>query len=347
MGSDNFDIPNRSNWRFGKELGCGNPFEDKTIIIRSYIGYMVRRVSQMFEWKGLPETIPQRELERLLQLNGFAVIDNVPNPKRGESGLYAFYAGLGGMANAYQKPTIANINNPYLNFVHTGAELNKDVALVLNDMNYEGLYDMYAKYANLLAEIDVTMRVLSVNSRAPFVLYAENDDMKLTLDGYIKDLEAGKISYVIGKRLKNLQEKLPPSIETKPYSSQSAGELIKSLIELKQYVKASWFNELGIQDAFNMKREALSTEEINLTDDTLMPLIDEMLNMRQLSAEIINKIFGTQISVDFSSVWKERREENELLKEKMEAEAEITKQPDEQTQKEPEEPKKEEETKND
>ena len=96
-----------------------------------------------------------------------------------------------------------------------------------------------------------------------------------------------------------------------------------------------------------MKREALSTEEINLTDDTLMPLIDEMLNMRQLSAEIINKIFGTQISVDFSSVWKERREENELLKEKMEAEAEITKQPDEQTQKEPEEPKKEEETKND
>ena len=71
-----------------------------------------------------------------------------------------------------------------------------------------------------------------------------------------------------------------------------------------------------------MKREALSTEEINLADDTLMPLIDEMLAMRQEACKLVNEKFGTNWSVDFNSVWKERREENDLKREKQEAEIE-------------------------
>lgn len=324
-------IPNRCNWDFRLSLGDYNPYKCKGEIVASYISSMVRRVSRMFEWKGLPDTIPEFELERMLQLNGYAVVDDVPSPVRGDKGLYAFYAILGGMGSAYYKPTRCSIANPYLGFNKTNIELNKDCALILNDLNYEGLFLLYSRYANLLAEIDITMRVLTINSRAPFVLYCETDDMKITLDDYISKLEAGEISYIIGGKFRIVQDDTPPNIETKPYATQSAGELIKSLIELKQYVKASFFTEIGIQDNFNMKREALSAEEINLGDDTLMPYIDEMLSQRQRGAKIINEMYGTEISVDFSSVWKERRQENKLMKEKLKAEVKQVEQSAEQS----------------
>ena len=88
---------------------------NKREAVYSYIVYMLDRVAQMFEYKGLPETIPQRELELLLMVNGFACIAQVP-----EKGLYAFYGGLGGVPNAYYMPTQCIVNNPALTFnIHT------------------------------------------------------------------------------------------------------------------------------------------------------------------------------------------------------------------------------------
>ena len=134
-----------------------------------------------------------------------------------------------------------------------------------------------------------------------------------------------------------MQDGLPSQIDTKQYSSTSSAELIKSMIELRQYIRAQWYQELGIQDSFNMKREALSTEEINLADDTLKPLIDEMLAMRQEACAKINAMYGTDISVELDSVWEERKEENDLQKEKLEAEVEAEKNVAEQSSDEKEE----------
>ena len=54
-------VPNRSNWLFG---GIGNDILlDKSALIESYIRYMLGQTIEMFEYDGLPETIPQKELE--------------------------------------------------------------------------------------------------------------------------------------------------------------------------------------------------------------------------------------------------------------------------------------------
>ena len=325
MGNDNYNenIPNRCNWGNGSFLPLPEGELKKEEIIRNYMSLMIRRVSEMFEWKNLPDTIPQYELERQLQMNGFTAFVNVETTsnEKAKTGYYAIYGALGGINNAYYRPTLVTINNPWLRY-NKVLEIDKECVLVKNDMNYEGLYSMYYKYATLLAEADITFDVLSIQARVPFILYAENSDMKMTLNDYIKSIKKGEISYILGNRIKVMQDGLPSQIDTKQYSSTSSAELIKSMIELRQYVRAQWYTELGIQDSFNMKREALSKEEINLADDTLMPLIDEMLSMRQEACKKINDMYGLELSVDFSSVWKERREENELRKELQEAEVE-------------------------
>ena len=52
-------------------------YKSKTRNVNNMISYMFAKTLSMFEYQGLPETIPHRELERLLQTNGYAFITEV------------------------------------------------------------------------------------------------------------------------------------------------------------------------------------------------------------------------------------------------------------------------------
>ena len=60
-----------------------------------------------------------------------------------------------------------------------------------------------------------------------------------------------------------------------------------------------------------MKREAVNTSEAQLNNDSLLPLIDDMLRQRQIGVEKINKMFGTNITVSLASSWEDRQEATE------------------------------------
>ena len=61
-----------------------------------------------------------------------------------------------------------------------------------------------------------------------------------------------------------------------------------------------------------MKREAINEAEAALSEDILYPLIDDMLVQRQIGLEKVNKMYGTNITVELSSVWKQLREQTDL-----------------------------------
>ena len=88
-----------------------------------------------------------------------------------------------------------------------------------------------------------------------------------------------------------------------------------------QYVKASLYNELGLQSNYNMKREAIMSGESQLDEDMLHPLIDNMLKERQDALEKVNAMFGTNISVSFNSAWELNEREQEAAIEMIESEA--------------------------
>lgn len=322
-------IPNRCAWSFGSEIGINDVLKHKEMLIRHYMSMMIRRVAKMFKWDNLPKTIPAFELERQLMLNGFAVIAKVDEPKRGDAGLYALYGGLGGIYDAYLKPTEAIVNNPYLVY-NKVLKIHKDCVLILNDLNYEGLYVLFEKYATLLAEADLTFNVMLKQSRVPYILYAENSDIKIALDDYLKSIENGTLGYVLGTRISHMENDTQPQIDTKQYSSTSSAELLKANIELRQYILAQFYREIGLRDAFNMKREALSDGEIKLGEDTLFPLIDEMKEMRKLGAEEVNSMFGENWSCEYQSVWKNNEEEQEVLLETLKNEAEEDTKPEDE-----------------
>ena len=231
-------IPNRSDWIAGQCID--DILKDKKRLIHSYINYMLNRTQQMFEYTGLPDSIPQKNLELILQVNGNAIVTKV------DGDLYAFFGGLGGEFNAYYLPTIATVANPYLKF-SKNLVIDKDCIVMTNDSLYQGLMPLFSKYASLLAETDVSLRFASINARVPEIVFADNDAVKESAKEYFEKIENGKELGVIGSK------PFFEGIKTADYSSKASATNIKDLIELQQYLKSNWFIDLGLNSNKNMR----------------------------------------------------------------------------------------------
>lgn len=268
-------------------------FRNKVENVNNFIRYMLTRTLQMFEYNGLPETIPQRELERLLQVQGYAFITEY------EGKLYAFTGGLGGQQGVYGEPTEIVIANPALSFNKT-LNLEKDGVLINNDDMRQGLIHLISKYATILNENEITMILSTINKRVNNLISVSDDNTAVSAKQYLKDLEDGNIGYIMESRLYE-------SLKAKTISENNSTRLV-DLIELQQYIKASLYNELGLNSNFNMKRERLLKPEVEMNTSSIYPLVDNMLHCRQEAVEKINDMYGTSITVEFSSSWAEREE---------------------------------------
>ena len=283
------------SYYFDKFVGKLYDFTDKEAAVRNYIAYMLDRTQRIFEYKGLPDTIPQRMLEFLLQVNGYACFG-----KCGDD-LYAFYGGLGGEPDAYYRPTICVVANPYLKFNKT-FKIDEDCVIMRNDSLLYGLLPLFSRYATAMAENDISFRLSSVNTRIEFLLSAPDDATKAAAEKFLKDIDEGKQGVIASNEF------------LEGIKAQEVGRSMRTftdLIEYQQYLKASWFNEIGLNANYNMKREKLSTTESQMNNDALLPLVEDMLEQRRLALEKINEMFGTDISVDFASSWEKLLKEFE------------------------------------
>ena len=284
-------VPNRSNWSFDV---CGQDLSlDK--LTEYYIKDTLIRTQKMFKYNNLPKTIPKEQLELLLQRNGYAVVTKV------NGDLYAFYGGLGGEPNEYYLPTIATVANPALKFSKSMV-IDKECVLIKNDVMFMGLMPLIESTSYLLAQADISFKYALINGRMKAIVTAPNDEVKASLDEMFKQIEKGSSLKVV------VDDDLMNELKVSPYGTNDNGI---DIIELKQYIIGSFYQKLGIQSNFNMKREALNSAESALNDDILYPLIDEMLEERQKGIEKINELYGTNISVELSSVWKQLRDQEE------------------------------------
>ena len=305
------NIDSRSLWLFGYK---GTILENKKMLIDSYFKYMMNKTIKMFEYKNLPKTLPQRELELILQVCRFAIFTKV------NGDLFVFYGGLGGMPNEYYQPTQAIVSNPYLKFtdvLNLDDYIKNDGNAVVgwNDSMHIGLFSLNNRYASLLAETDLTLKYQLINMRFNNILTADDDATKESLVSMYQDVADGTgFGIVITKKF--MEETNVDKIELRSQSNQMQ---LKDLIETKQYLMGSWLNELGLNANYNMKREAINESEADLNEDSLLPMIDDMLQQRKLMVESINEKFGTNIEVELSSSWQKIRKEIKTREEQQES----------------------------
>ena len=305
-------------------IDCTCDILDKRRSIYNYVMLMFDRTNQMFEYTGLPETIPAYMLELYLQVNGHVCVTKY------NDNLYALPGGLGGAPDPYYRPTLYVLANPGLGYSASLSILNHlppyaqqdtqgECVLIKNDTNIRGLFYLFSRYATELAENDVSIRSAQINSRQQILITASTDRDIASANAYIDGLIDGKIATVHDDSFLGAG-----SVKATNVSVQSANAIIQ-LIELQQYLKASWYNEIGLNANFNMKREYLSEEEIRASTDVLLPLIDDMLRCRKDAISVINSTYGTNITVEKNSAWENKQEELDTAQEQADADVEATK----------------------
>lgn len=260
---------------------------DKKRQLSTFKAIMFDKTLSMFDWQNLPETLPAVELEKLLQINGFAVIAKV------EGSLYAFNAGFSGQ-NAYGRPTQALINNPALAY-HATLTIDKDCVVIKNDDMQQGLTGAYEKYGQMLIENEITMLINDYNKRIPFTISASDDATIASAKAYLQKIVDGSIG-VIG------ENKLFKSLNINQASTTSVTDFA-DLYGYHQFLTAELNNLIGLATNNNMKRERLTTNEIEVNKNASYPFTDNMLKNRQTAVEKINDIFDTDITVEFNSIW--------------------------------------------
>lgn len=280
---------------------------DKERSRESLVWYMLSRTRQMFRYEGLPDTIPARVLELFLQTNGHVAF------MEHEGELYVYTGGMGGELDVYYMPTIYTIANPAQK-ISVNARIGEDCIVVPNDTMYLGLLPLFNRYAYHMAENELSMWVADINSRTIGLISAGDERTIASARQYLQDIEQGRPGVIA-------ESAFLDGVRSQPYGGASARGSLTDLIEYEQYLKASWYNELGLDSNYNMKRESLSMAESQMNNDALLPLVDDMLQCRRDGLEKVNAMFGTSIEVFLSSAWEDNQEEIDMILEDSENDA--------------------------
>ena len=289
--------------------------------LTDYANSIFNRTLSMFEYKNLPDTLPQAELEKQLQANGYAVIFKYNDQ------LYSSCASLTGQDKSpYNQPTQAIINIPALNFNQT-LTINKDCVLIKNDDLQVGLLPSILKHGTLAIENEITMLLADYNARIQTLISAGTDQTIQDAQKYINQIVDGNLS-IIGENAfyQDLKTHNP---------SQNSKETFQDLIAYAQFIKSDLYNELGLSSLNNMKKERLITSEVDSESDQIYPYVDNMLRNRKDGINMVNKLFNGKIQVDFGSTWKDKADQRNTPQQQPTKQEQPTQQEQQEQQEQP------------
>lgn len=280
-------------------------------VARGYLYWkriLTEKVFSMFVWEGLPDSLPQFELENFIINNGFAVVFN--NKKYG---IISTEGGLtGNTMSVYKRPTLYTYSNPV---VGSGVvKLGENAVVIYNSTidrvqnNRKGFSETINRYARILADIDSSLLIAIQNQRSTFIPYAVTQQAAESLERTIKAIQAGE-TYVPSTNT------IMEVLNTLPVNNAVS---IRDLLDSRKNALALFLEEIGVR-ATTTKRERQIDAEVRSDGQVLVVNQANLLEERKIGSEMLNKVFGlnTKVSInpDYNpmSMYDEYGEEREVI----------------------------------
>lgn len=267
---------NKGNGLFGESAVMNNA---------TYIQYFNRLVElsvSMFEWQGLPETVDPRYLELHLFQNGSMVYfrDEV-------MGDLCLDCIANGQFDVYGNPISRRAYSSYNQYQKT---LNESDSVIIwnNYLRQPSVLDV-KMFAKRLYNLD---RIIDVNANAQKtpVLVQGTEKQRLTLVNLYKEFD-GNAPFIFGD--KNLDLNSLRAIST------NAPYVADKLYQLKTQIWNEALTYLGISNLNIQKKERMITDEVQRNQGGTIASRYSRLEARREAVNKINRMFGTDISVDY------------------------------------------------
>ena len=267
---------NKGNGLFGESAVMNNA---------TYIQYFNRLVElsiSMFEWQGLPESVDPRYLELHLFQNGSVVYfrDEV-------MGDLCLDCIANGQFDVYGNPISRRAYSSYNQYQKT---LNESDSVIIwnNYLRQPSVLDV-KMFAKRLYNLD---RIIDVNANAQKtpVLVQGTEKQRLTLVNLYKEFD-GNAPFIFGD--KNLDLNSLRAIST------NAPYVADKLYQLKTQIWNEALTYLGISNLNIQKKERMITDEVQRNQGGTIASRYSRLEARREAVDKINRMFGTDISVDY------------------------------------------------
>lgn len=250
----------------------------------SYYYYKLTLIARaLFAWKNLPNNMDDRWIEKYLFTNGKCIF--YKDPVMGE-----MVAGFGQMSsiNCYGDPTKVYPVAP--NYVYDGEQLinGENCYVIRNNDLMLPTFPTVRMYAFKLTNIDRAIDINIEAQKSP-ILVRCTDKQRLSLKNAINQRRDNEpVIYADNSFDKDMITTLdlnPPLV-------------FPDLQVQKHMVLNEVFTDLGINNANMDKRERMVANEVEANNEQVKASEDVMLKVRQEACKQINRIFGTNISVE-------------------------------------------------
>jgi len=246
-----------------------------------------------FVWDGLPETVNERYLERVLHRYGLAVFFEEPRLHA----FFALHAAGTGDVDVYGDPkTFRVTGNRYIN-----REISsKDCVPIWTNRNRVNDQWVVNYYAAALAEATETVRVNALNSRSPMIL-ALSQEQRLAGENFYRQVAEGQP--VIFTVKDDMGRGLAESVQA--LDNRQSPSAISDAIRVKKEIWDDAMLALGIQCAPPDKKERLVDDEVEAVQGQTAAFRGVAIGARQEAADAINERYGLNVSVH----WRHSREQ--------------------------------------
>lgn len=256
-----------------------------------YYRYLTELAVSMFEWKNLPETVDERYMELCLFAQGQAIFF-----KDETLGYLCLNNMVQGKFNVYRVPIR---RKAYAVNGYQKSLTDKDSVIIYNDYLRGNSMLAVRNYAEMLYDIDQTIRVNARAQKTPVLLACDESERLSLLNLYQK--YDGNQPFIFGT--KDLKRDALQVLTT------DAPDVTKSLYELK----TKYFNEaltyLGISNINIQKKERLVADEVSRMVGGTIASRYQRLEMRRKACEEINDMFGLELECNYRDDFREADDE--------------------------------------
>jgi hypothetical protein len=276
----------------------GDPYEylktktQNKVRFTTYANLLFNTMLEMFDYEGLPDTIPKRFLETILHTTGEVFISKI-NDK-----LIASHGSLAGEVDEYGLGTKALAICP-----RGEAEGVRGIDIAYGINNDTASPDSLVYWiAHLLAETDKSIKTNVIYSRLLKIPKVSNEKDKAMFEEIIKKVMDGEAQAFASTNALDLE--LGAGTETFELTDANKIDKLPYLTQFFEDCLKRFYNFYGQPMQNQNKRAQSISDEIHGQDSVSFIIPLQMLKCRQALCEEVNRIFGTEISVDFSPVWK-------------------------------------------
>lgn len=247
-----------------------------------YFNQLLELAIGCWRWNNLPDTVDERTIEYVLARNGQALYfrDEV-------IGDLCLEFTCGGQFDVYGYPLLRRAYS-YYNQYHTLRRKGNSVVIYNNNIRTNTFYAIN-QFATRLYMYDRIIDV-NVNAQKTPVALTASENQRLTIENAYKDYDGNAPVILLG-------DKFDPNafgvLKTDaPFNADK-------IWYMKQQIWNDALTFLGIRNVNNSKKERMITAEVDIANIDADYNHSVKLACRRHAAEQINKMFGTDITVDF------------------------------------------------